>query len=139
VAFRLGLERSLRFLLPVVFIDHLQTPLARQSRPRKVVDTTYVPTFRAFDKRSPLLSPGTCCDRLRPFLERYEELARLAVHSHAIFPSQPNAVVIEQALDQELFYPWSVDNNVGIGCPVDRFTSHYSRFDFSEFHFLLSK
>ena len=122
MAFCLGLERSLSFLLPVVLIDHLLTSLARQSRPRKVVNTAYVPTLRAFDKRSPLLSPGTCCDRLRPFLERYEELARLAVHGHAIFPSQPNAMVIGQALDQKLFYPWSVDNNVGIGCPVDRFT-----------------
>ena len=127
----LGLERSLRFLLPVVLIDHLLTSLARQSRPRKVVDTAYVPTFRAFDKRSPLLSPGTCCDRLRPFLERYEELARLAVHSHSVFPSQPNAIVIEQALDQKLFYPWSVDNNVGIGCPVDRFASQHGCFDLS--------
>jgi len=48
-------------------------------------------------------------------------------------------MVIEQALDQKLLYPWSVDNNVGSGCPVDRFTRHYSGFDFSEFHFLLSK
>ena len=64
-------------------------------------------------------------------LERYEELARLAVHSYTIFPSQPNAMLIEQALDQELFYPWSVDNNVGIGCPVDRFASHHGCFDLS--------
>ncbi len=131
MAFCLGLERSLRFLLPVVLIDHLLAFLARQSRPRKVVDTPNVPTFRASDKRSPLLSPGACCDRLRSFLERYEKLAGFAVHSYAVFPSQPNAMLIEQALDQKLINLRSVDNNVGIGCPVDRFTSHHGCFDLS--------
>ena len=99
-----------------------------------MVDAFNVPAVRAFEKRSSLLSPGTCCDRLPSFLERYEELARPAVHRYPIFMGQTNISLILGAFNQKLVNLWSVNNNVGIGRPVNYFASHYSGFDFSEFH-----
>jgi hypothetical protein len=47
---------------------------------------------------------------------------------------QSDVVIIIRAFNQKLINLWSVDNDVGVGRPMNCFASHYSGFDFSELH-----